>query len=276
MSRARAIAVACALAALAPALAQAPGFDAVTIRPADTRLAGGAIALPRLTVDPTHLTATNSTLRSLILQAWSLQDWQLDGGPAWINSDPYSVQAVTATPTDRDAMMGMLRTELEAAFQLQLTDERKHGAIYRLVSTDGGQRLGHPPPAEPGLPDLQMPVLPDGSRATILQYAVNRHVYGDNGNTVGRLTVIRCSGCTTADLATTLAGLMRGPVTDGSGLTGKCDFSLHFTADAEHPEASEPGLATALGEQLGLKLERETGDCTIKHVARAERPTIQP
>ena len=88
-------------------------------------------------------------------------------------------------------------------------------------------------------------------------------------------------------LADTLSGLLEKPVADETGLTGRYDFSLQFTADqaprATAPEAGPPsdGIAQdpplfpaifqALQGQLGLKLESKKIPVEILVVDQAKR-----
>src|SRR3954454_10576479 len=85
------------LAALAApfAGAQAPqtqpaslSFEVASIKPnnsGDGRVMMGA--------QPGRFTATNVTPRTLIRNAYFLQDFQISGGPAWLTSDHYDIVA---------------------------------------------------------------------------------------------------------------------------------------------------------------------------------------
>ncbi len=66
------------------------------------------------------------------------------------------------------------------------------------------------------------------------------------------------------------------PVIDKTGLTGKYDFELQWTAreGAETgPKANWPSLFTAVREQLGLKLEQGKGPVPFLVVDHAEMPS---
>ena len=59
-----------------------------------------------------------------------------------------------------------------------------------------------------------------------------------------------------AQLASTLAGQVRHPVSDDTGLKGKYDFTLKWImGGALSPDDTGPTLFAALQQQLGLKLE---------------------
>ena len=63
----------------------------------------------------------------------------------------------------------------------------------------------------------------------------------------------------------------RRPMIDATGLTGSYDFKLEWAPDG--PDSPGPSLATALEEQIGLKLETQ-GKFPVEFVIvdRAERP----
>ncbi len=62
---------------------------------------------------------------------------------------------------------------------------------------------------------------------------------------------------------------------DKTGLTGKYDFSLHWTPDnveSTDPNAP-PGLFTAIQEQLGLKLEPVKAPVDVLVIDHVEKPS---
>jgi uncharacterized protein (TIGR03435 family) len=90
-------------------------------------------------------------------------------------------------------------------------------------------------------------------------------------------------GVPVSELVNSLSSPSR-PLLDKTGLTGKYDFNLEYAlspAEVENlsnqtgrPVAAEPGLpdlATALQEQLGLKLEPKKGLIEILVIDHAEK-----
>jgi uncharacterized protein (TIGR03435 family) len=76
-------------------------------------------------------------------------------------------------------------------------------------------------------------------------------------------------------LAMNLAGIAGHPVSDQTGLTGLYDLDLKYSLDdtAQNPGAY-PTIATALQEQLGLKLESRKAPLDFVVIDSAERKVI--
>jgi uncharacterized protein (TIGR03435 family) len=72
-------------------------------------------------------------------------------------------------------------------------------------------------------------------------------------------------------LAADNARQLRAPVHNDTGLTGKFDFELFWST--RRPDADDNGLdlATAVQEQLGLKLERKKGPVDVVVIDHVER-----
>jgi len=77
------------LAMAAASWAQSPAFDVASVRPANAETKGMNIRR-----DPAGgFTASNVNLRTLIVLAYNIQDYQLSGAPGWIASERYDVIA---------------------------------------------------------------------------------------------------------------------------------------------------------------------------------------
>jgi uncharacterized protein (TIGR03435 family) len=84
-------------------------------------------------------------------------------------------------------------------------------------------------------------------------------------------------------LVETLAGFPEDPnvdrpIVDRTGLTGMIDFTLEFARpqlgqSGTPPDESLPSFATALQEQLGLKLESQTGPVDSLVIDHVEEPS---
>lgn len=241
--------VSLALVALsAAAHAQIQTFDVASVVPAQ----GGGIDFR---FDPNRVVATNVTLTQLIEQAYGLRFQEIVGGPDWIRTERYNVIATAGEArVDRARLQAMLRTLLEDRFQLRLAPETQTGTVYTLTTRNV---KGLRPPAQADARPL-VSVSFDRSRG-VISYSYD-----------GR-------NATMAMLAETLAGHVRAPVTDKTGINGSYDFSVRWAPDGQaqglDPDPDVPQIFTALDLELGLKLESGRGPVPVHVVKRAEKPS---
>ena len=85
--------------------------------------------------------------------------------------------------------------------------------------------------------------------------------------------------------AANLSGLVGRLVMDRTGISGTFDLTLHYIPDVGQPgtqfrddaaasdPSAPPSIFTALQEQLGLKLESQTGPVVVLVVDRAKEPS---
>ena len=92
--------------------------------------------------------AENVTLKALISDAYHLKPDDISGGPDWVDSDSYDINAKVAA-SDGTAQVKltkaerrqMLQTLLADRFSLAVHNETKDAAIYGLVVAKGGPKL---------------------------------------------------------------------------------------------------------------------------------------
>lgn len=276
-------AVAIALAASPRPAAQTPTFEVASVKRNNS---GDPSAARRLM--PGGTLFVNIPLRQLIISAYGLQPFQVIGGPSWIDSDRFDINArASGTPTPQELDL-MLRSLLADRFKLVAHSEQREMTLYSLLKArDDGQlgpglrpaavdcgptargRGGPPPAPGTGAPGRAAGSLL-GCRAMIAP---------------GRLTV---GGQPLSLLATVLSTQVGRPVVDKTGLTGRYDLELVFLPDGGRggpvgllppgappapidPDA--PSLFTALQEQLGLKLESGRGPVEVIVIDSVEPPT---
>jgi uncharacterized protein (TIGR03435 family) len=249
-----------ALDAQAPATAR-PAFEAASVkrnrtgeRTQNTILAGG------------RYSATNVPLRMMIRSAYGIQDFQLLGGPAWLSTDGYDVNAKAASDAPPDRLFAMVRSLLEDRFGLVAHREQRNLPIYELVrvaSDKLGGNLRVSTAECKGPPDVAA-----RPRCGILKN------FGE----------VRGTGATLAQLAASLAPFTGRTVQDRTSLGSAFDFEFRFMPDGvafplppgvapPAANAESPSLFTALQEQLGLKLEAATASVEVFVIDRVERPT---
>lgn len=239
--------------------------------------------------------ASGVNAKMLIMQAYDVRDYQISGGPGWLASDRYDVNAKAETPNlDRETMKVLLQSLLAERFKLQVHRETKELPIYALVVGKGEPRL-RKSEDQPELKNSDTPPkAPPAGQPTTLDRAV---VQGPGGSIPKSAMMFRmgrgqlsAQRSTLAALAMQLASTLGRPVVDKTGLTGYYDFDLQWTPDetqggvgmfgekmpadsAPAGESTGPSIFTALQEQLGLKLESQKGPVEILVIERIEKPT---
>ena len=224
------------------------------------------------------------TTKLLISVAYGLEDFQVAGGPSWISSDRYDVNAkvedsVAAEwqklpPHQRQEQLGaMLQSLLADRFKLKVSHTAKDVPIYALVVAKNGPKLQEAKPGDNYPNGIENP---DGRRAGV------RRMWAGG---------IIAQGIPLASLAELLSRQLGRTVTDQTGLKGNYDFKLQWTPDQmpaamprgsvansgtdafPSPESSGPSLFTAIQEQLGLKLESHKGRVDVLVIDHIERPS---
>jgi uncharacterized protein (TIGR03435 family) len=202
-----------------------------------------------------HLIATNYTLRSLILLAYSIPEFQLIGGPDWIGTLRFDIEAKTADGVRSlgpELILTLLRSLLEDRFQLKVHRETREGAVFNLVVGKNGSKL---------------------------KEAVENGGHRSGGVGGGPDTAeITGTGNSIEDLISRLAAQVGRPVIDKTNLTGRFDFKLTFNprplVSADSPgQSAASDIFTALQEQLGLKLESGRGPVEVLVIDSASKPT---
>jgi uncharacterized protein (TIGR03435 family) len=231
-----------------------------------------------------RLHAQNAPLMLLIQRAYRVQAFQVIGGPAWINTDGYDIEAKPEDNTDRKQMWLMLQTLLADRFKLALHGETRELPIYDLEVAKGGPKLPAPKAAtcisrSPGAP-------PKPSEAGQTDCGYVAGPYGSTG-----LLRLEGSKVHIADVINKLELVLGRPVLDKTEFTRYFSLNLSFTADeatiglpgyggpgdpggTRPPEDSDqPNIFSALKEQLGLKLVSGKGPVEVLVIDHVERPT---
>src|SRR5688572_25188922 len=162
-------------------------------------------------------TARNVTLRRLIVYAYRLREFQLAGGPGWLNTDRFDIQARAPENAKADNA-AMTRALLKDRFKLVAHTETRQEQVYALLVARPDGRLG--PSMKPSTRECQ-PAQPGTPSAC-----------GTNVSTNGTFERLTATGQPLANLAAVLGsfGLSR-MVLDRTGLTGNFDFELQWTPD---------------------------------------------
>jgi uncharacterized protein (TIGR03435 family) len=257
-----------------------PKFEVAAIKPSLERR---FISIRPL---PGRLTA-NSPVRVLMQNAYTVQPFQIIGGPDWMGSDYYEIDAKPPGEASRAQMFLMLQSLLEDRFQLKIHRETKELPVYQLTTSRGGAKLASPkegscvPPVTGLVTDLrpggrvqppnpgQPPAAPCGAVNVMLAPAGARMMGGN---------------VAMAEFTRVLSTALGRTVIDKTGFTAHFDVQLNFVPDettaalpspppGAQPDGNNPSILVALQEQLGLRLESAKGPVDVIVVDGVERPT---
>jgi uncharacterized protein (TIGR03435 family) len=224
---------------------------------------------------------TDGTSRSPTLTVLT----KIEGGPAWLNSDQYTIEAESEAPATNPTKAGpMMQRLLEDRFQLKVHREMREGPIYELTLAKGGSKLQ---PARQGpcvAADFAGSPIPfpeqgpaDADTQCHIMWSVRK---GPNLIRVARSANME-------EFAVGLIGTVDRLVVDKTGIPGNVDYRLIFAPDESTPNVVAaatdgapvaedpvgPSIFTALEEQLGLKLEPARGSREYLVIDSVSRPS---
>jgi uncharacterized protein (TIGR03435 family) len=198
---------------------------------------------------PGGLTAQRASLQSLIQWAYGVEKFQVAGGPDWLDSTWFDIQAKTdGTASSKDDLMRMLQALLTERLKLAVHREAREIAGVSLMASKGGSKLQAVAPGDKLHGQVQFAMAGKamqltGVKAPMSELTLWLRSYQPNG----------------------------GPVFDQTGLSGTYDFKLEWTPGDDSPGA----LEAALRQQLGLTLTParvRTEVVVVDHVEKVPSP----
>ena len=279
MGRIGAIVLVMVLSTVLTAQQRAPAFDVASIKP-NVSTANAAIQL----TPNGRFTATNTSLRALILRAYGLHESQLIGAPDWIAAERFDVDArVEPVPAGGpNALLPLVRRLLIDRFRLKTHAEMRELPAYVLTFARDDRRLGaqiRPTQADcSGASQLTQVEIRAQARDGWAPCGMSFMTTFVDSADVALKVRVRRSAITMAQFATALQGNVDRPVVDRTGLEGVFDVEYSF---AQQPAANAPGgqdnnqplLLVALEEQLGLKLESRRTEVPVVVIDSVDRPS---
>lgn len=230
------------------------------------------------------LRTSGTSLKMLLTFAYDVREFQISGGPGWINTDRFDVVAKAErsagaenppddprkmTEEQRKTVADQIRERLQALlaerFQLTLRREAKEQSVYALVVAKNGPKLQESQVKEA-----------TGPRGPMMRMG--------RGELSGQ-------GVKLDMLASTLSSQLGRTVIDRTGLKGNFDFKLTWTPDPGQsatplgggpppgadapppPDPNGPSVFTALQEQLGLRLESQRGPVEMLVIESVAKPS---
>jgi uncharacterized protein (TIGR03435 family) len=265
------------------AAAATPSFEVASIKPnrsGDMRIA--------IRFQPGRFIANGISVKQLVGLAYDVRDFQVTGGPGWISSDRFDIDAKEPDgfseelqklpPDQRRGKMGLLIQSLLAdRFKLRISHASKELPVYALVVAKNGPKIHEAKPGD---------TYPNGIKRP-------------DGRPVGSAGMMRMGpgeltgqGVPITFLVQQLSQQLGRNVLDQTGLKGIYDLNLKWTPDpgsaammqgppgagpgpdnAPPPDTSGPSIFTAVQEQLGLKLESTKGPVDILVIDKVEKPS---
>jgi len=229
-------------------------FDVASIKlaPADEQN-GGIKPLP----GGNGYIAQNIPVKLMISLMYKVPMRQIVGGPDWLNSERYDVEARADRPYSVDDLHIMYQNLLADRFNFKFHKESREGNVYALTVDKGGLKMKENDSPE----DMNIPITPAPGNKVI-------------GKRVPMLY-----------LCWFLGGQLQNdarPVIDRTGLDKNYDFTLSFapqlppgaSRDSLPPELQElPSIFDAVRDQLGLKLDATKGPVAYYIIDRIDRPS---
>jgi uncharacterized protein (TIGR03435 family) len=229
-------------------------FEVASIKPSKPGAGGGGI---KPMSGGQGYIATNVPVKMMIKLMYHLNDRQISGGPRWLDTDFYDVEAKADGPHNVDDLHVMFQNLLVDRFKLQFHKETRMLGAFELVVDKSGAKLTENKSPE----HFDIPI---------------------RGTGRGKLEAMHCS---MSYFAWVLSQMFDQPVVDQTGLRQFYDFKLEWTpepppgmgagggAGANLPPTNGPDIYTAIREELGLRLESHKGPVEVMIIDRIERPS---
>jgi uncharacterized protein (TIGR03435 family) len=220
----------------------AQSFDVVSVKRNNSGSGGSSER-----TNPGHVMADNITATSMIEQAFGVRAFQISGGPGWMTTDGFDVNATTGTTKDLDdiELQPYWESLLIGRFGMKYHRESKEMQVYSLTIAKSGAKL----------------IEHRGGNGT------STHI--SNGKDRVSIT---SSGISMANFAALLGRRLDRMVIDKTGLSGNYDIAVEWAPEAS-TDTGAASIFTALQNQLGLKLESGKAPVEIIVIDNLERPS---
>ena len=204
-----------------------------------------------------RFSASGTTLKQLIAVSYGVQEYQISGGPKWMATDRWSIEAKVAGfkgRFNRQQLAQVMKALLADRFQLRTHPRTKNLPVYLLVLSKYGPKLRAPSEQSSTI---------DFGRGFV------------NGKSVSMDLLARA-----------LSMVLERPVVNQTGLSGEYEVHLKWLPDPE-PGNTPPGepadppdpdsrlapIFTAVQSELGLRLNAARGPAEIVEILEAKRPS---
>jgi uncharacterized protein (TIGR03435 family) len=295
---------------------QKPSFDVISIKPSaplgtgPVRIGGGT--------QGDRFSMSSASLRMLLQTAYQRAgntplsgQLQIVGGPSWIDSDRYDVQAkadCSGGAIPRERLQLMVQSLLEDRFRLKAHMETRELPVYHLVVGKDGPKIKRAADQTPPAAALVLPGPCEPASSAPPPFPGGRGVPFSPGSAPPRGSAFMMMGggtMTVRAMASPLTAIVRmlqlqlgRTIVDKTGLDGLYDLEMTFSPEglespfgrgfplpppgaagpaggaSSQPTASDPvpSLFTAV-QELGLKLESTKGPVEVLVIDSVAKPT---
>jgi uncharacterized protein (TIGR03435 family) len=225
------------------------------------------------TSDPSRIRYVNPTLKILLATAYGV-GYSVISGPAWLDSERCIIEATIRPGSTKEQVNQMLQNLLLDRFKMTLHRETRRVPLYELTVVKKGPKLVEFVENAPGPADGKLSAtekdgfvrIRPGPLPLMFEARGISHAWG--------------AGETVAELVNYLSSVLKAPVVDMTGLTGKYDYNLEYSgsplnATTDNIADPAPDFVTAVKDQLGLKLESKKGTIdllVIDHIEKNPTP----
>lgn len=208
--------------------ASLPTFASASVKVSQSRVGHEGM----INTGPEQLTARNVTLKRLIYEAWQAPYDRLTGGPEWVSTEEYDIDAQAPHPVSSPELRQMLQALLASRFKLTVRTEKRLSRAYTLRVGASGPKL-HGPAGE--------------DRPGVWRFHGDLNQFAD-------VLALKLTIPLVADPSTpAVAQGAPVPVVNKTGIPGVFDLALPMSLNAH--EKPLTFWQRTLKEQLGLTLE---------------------
>ena len=258
-----------------------PSFEVASVKPSSA-----TVGVPYVQKGDRFL-AGAATLKLLIAYAFQVRSWQILGGPEWVESQRWTVEAKASEeimrrvePSGRAAVREtiglMLQSLLEERFGLKLQREIRQLPAFELLVARGGPKIA------PDNVEAPLAGEPNATTLAVFDRNVPRGTFRAGRNS------FEARGITVDTFINSfLLQLLDRPIIDKTDLKGAYDMKLRWTQDlstspatpdsnagnAQVATAADVSFFTAVKEQLGLQLTSAKAPVEVLIISAAHKPT---
>ena len=226
-------------------------------------------SMMRIMNPPDGFSCSNLSLKAIIANAYAIRQELISGGPGWVESTRFDVDAKVAgsgvqalQKVSQRQRASMLQPLLADRFKLKVHHEIKILPVYDLILAKGGPKLKESAP-DGGPGEAEKDSAAASSRARV--------TFGPG--------IFQGQAISMQSVANQLSYVVHSTVVDRTGLRGTYDLDLKWRPEDAAPSGGDaadeslPSIFTAVQEQLGLKLQPTRGPVDTLVIDHAELPS---